>query len=95
MAEIDSNHVVDVSEPANLILSRREGQKLIIRPLGVASEFDIVIDFAEVTASKVRVGIRCLREISIIRGEIEDSLESKLSRLGKAWQKFWDSCFSK
>lgn len=83
------------AEPAHLVLSRREGQTLILQPLGVASEFDIVINFVEVSATKTRIGIRCLRETHILRGEVEDSGESKPSRLGKAWSHFQGHDFSK
>jgi sRNA-binding carbon storage regulator CsrA len=71
------------AEAAHLILGRHEGQRLIIRPLGIASEFDIEIQIVEVRNARNRIGIRCLREITILRGELEDSGECKSSRLGK------------
>lgn len=83
------------AETAHLILGRHEGQRLIIRPLGVASEWDIEIQIVEVRNARNRIGIRCLREITILRGELEDSGEAKLSRLGKAWKHINSSDFTK
>ena len=89
-----SNSGGNQTESAHLVLSRREGQTLILRPLGIPSEFDVTLNVVELRNGVVRIGIRAVRDINIMRGELE-SVEAKPSRLGKAWAHFQSHDLSK
>jgi carbon storage regulator len=52
-----------------LVLSRREGQKLIIG--------DIILTVTKLKGNTVQLGIEAPQEVKILRGELENKEESK------------------